>query len=89
MCPFANCQKVLLGGTLPRHLVMVHNVAKGAEEQKKMLSLAQCHVEPPKDCQISSPRKEFRVNQKLCLKSTNLNTGEEKINVGNTDYQLQ
>ena len=50
-----------------------------------MLSLAKCHVEPPKDCQISSSLKEFSVNQKLCLKPTNLNTGEEKIDVGNTD----
>ena len=59
--PFADRHKVLAGGTLPRHLVMVHNVAKGSEEQKKMLRLAKCYVEPPKDCKISSPRKEFSV----------------------------
>ena len=34
ICPFIDYHKVLRG-TLPRHLVKVHNVAKGYEEQKK------------------------------------------------------
>ena len=64
ICPFTDCHKVLSGGTLPRHLVLVHHLSKGSEEQKKMLSVAKCYIEPPKNSQVCSPKKECGINQK-------------------------
>ena len=80
ICPFVDCHKVLRG-TLHRHLVNVHNVAKGSEEHKQMLSVAKCYSEPPKNDQMCSPQKDFGVNQKIHSKCKGLlNTVE-----GNTD----
>ena len=33
---FVDCHKALAYGTLPKHLVMVHNVTKASEEQKNV-----------------------------------------------------
>ena len=45
ICPFSDCHKVLKGA-LPRHLFQIHNVAKGSEELKQMLSAARNYIEP-------------------------------------------
>ena len=36
ICPFAGYRKILKN-TLPKHLVVVHNVVRGSEEQKSLV----------------------------------------------------
>ena len=62
ICPFPGCHKVLKN-TLPKHLVVVHNVVRGSEEQKSLVCKAKCHIQPSTDApQIDSPHKDFGVS---------------------------
>ena len=62
ICPFPGCHKVLKN-TLPKHLVVVHNVVRGSEEQKSLVRKAKCHMQPSTDApQLDSPCKDFGVS---------------------------